>query len=613
MRRTLRALLFLAIIAAVALIFIYGLGFIRRTLLEPNWKIAQVPDAEEINFVLYTVDDRVLNLTAHLYRLDPDQDRTVRLEIKRDGTWEQIATTEVQEPEFIAPFQIKEWDDTRAYEYRVRHGEEAAYTGLIRANPVDKEEIVVAAFTGNGNSDRGPRSDIIRNIKTIDPDLLFFSGDQVYDHQGHFISWHLFGRQFGDITRDRPTVILPDDHDVGNANLWGAGGEPGFGGYKDPAYVRQVENTQTSHLPDPYDPTPIKRGIGTYYTSLKWGRVGFAILEDRKFKSQIDILDRDYLESNGVVFSRPDHIEKLPDPAILDNPEGKLLGERQLAFLEEWTTDWTDQDMKAVLSQAPFAATAHLHGPSRVYLAADLDSNGWPQTARDRALKAIRKSFAIMINGDQHLATLLQQGVDEHGDAGFSFSVPSIINHYRRWWSPGDVTDEPLGDLAYTGPYHDNFGNKITMHAYANPNPTRTKYNRWLSRGEGFGIVRFNKHMRTITFECWPRGCDVNSPNCQQYPGWPITIHQEDNYGRQAQAYLPTLHFSKTTDPVVQVIRESDGSTVYTLRVDGKSFRPKVFQDGAYTIHIRSDGGQVTYTGIQALPVGKNQTLEVDL
>ena len=50
-------------------------------------------------------------------------------------------------------------------------------------------------------------------------------------------------------------------------------------------YVKEVERAQTSHLPDPYDPTPIKRGIGTYYTDLNWGRISFAIIEDRKFKT----------------------------------------------------------------------------------------------------------------------------------------------------------------------------------------------------------------------------------------------------------------------------------------------------------------------------------------
>lgn len=607
-----RTLLLLSAITILAVAFIYGVGFLRRTLLQPQWKITTVPEAEVINFVLYTVDEQVLNLTAHLYQLEPGTDRSVHLEIKKNGRWEKIATTEVMEPEFIAPFQIKGWDDSQDYPYRVRHGESATYTGTIRANPLEKEEILVAAFTGNGNSDRGPRPDIIRNIETIDPDLLFFSGDQVYDHQGHFVSWHLFGRQFGEITRNRPTVVIPDDHDVGLGNLWGDGGDPGFGGYKNPTYVNQVQHAQTSHLPDPYDPTPIQRGIGTYYTSLKWGRIGFAILEDRKFKSQINILDRERLEEAGIVFSRPDHIEKLPDPELLDVPQGTLLGDRQLRFLKEWTADWSNQDMKAVLSQAPFAATAHLHGPSRVYLAADLDSNGWPQSARDRALHEIRKGFAFHINGDQHLATVLEYGIDAYGDAGYSFSVPSIVNHYRRWWSPEDKTNtQTVGDLAYTGQYLDNFGNKITMRAYANPNPTRLTYNPWVSRGEGFGIVRFNKRLRTITMECWPRGCDVTDPNCEQYPGWPVTISHKENYGRQAAGYLPTLKFSDVENPVVQIVDESREEIIYTVRIKGSTFRPKVFQEGRYTINVRSGERQLTFKEVAMVTDGMDKTIPV--
>jgi hypothetical protein len=566
-----------------------------------------------INFVLYTVDDQVLNLTAHLYRLEPGDDQTVRLEVNKNGEWEEIATTEVAKPEFIAPFQVKNWDDSQAYEYRVRHGDEATYTGLIRANPVDKEEIVVAGFACNGNTDRGPRPDVIKNIQALDPDLLFFSGDQIYDHKTHFVSFHLFGRQFGEITRDRPTVVIPDDHDVGNANLWGAGGEKGFGGYKDPAYVRQVENSQTSHLPDPYDPTPIQRGIRTYYTSLKWGRIGFAILEDRKFKSQVDILDRAALEEQGVVFSRQDHVVKLPDPDLLDVPEGTLLGDRQLAFLEEWTADWTEQDMKAVLHQAPFSGTAHLHGPSRTRLAADLDANGWPQSARDRALRIIRKGFAFMITGDRHLATVTHQGIDEHGDSGYAFAMPAIVSVYRRWWSPEEPANGITGsDLAYTGNYLDGFGNKISMIAYANPNPTRVSYDRWLAQGAGFGIIRFNKSKRSITMELWPRGCDVTKPNCKQYTGWPITISQEDNYGQEALNYLPTLQISGAEDPVVQVIKESTGEVVYTLRIKGTHYYPKVFEEGEYKIKVWSENQDLEFNNLQPVPEGQQDTLEVD-
>ena len=77
--------------------------------------------------------------------------------------------------------------------------------------------------------------------------------------------------------------------------------------------------------------------------------------------------------------------------------------------------------MKAVLSQTIFANAAHKTGTWRVV--ADYDSNGWPQTGRNKALKEIRKSFAYMIAGDQHLGTVIHHGVDEWRDAGFSFWV----------------------------------------------------------------------------------------------------------------------------------------------------------------------------------------------
>lgn len=603
MRKTLLSLI---LVAALAVGFIYGLSAFRRFLTTPDWKILRVPEQDSIGFVLYTVDRQTLNLTAQFYVLEPGSDRTAYLDIRGEDGWIQAASEPIQEPEYLAEFQIQDWDDSRSWEYRVRYGAQARYRGLIRKNPRQKDEIVVAAFTGNSNTNRRPRPDIIRNVQTLDPDLLFFSGDQVYDHQGHLASWLLFGRQFGEITRNRPTVVIPDDHDVGLSNLWGAGGKPGYGGYEDPAYINQVQKAQTSHLPDPYDPTPIQRGITTYYTSLTWGGVGFAVLEDRKWKSQIGILNRPELEEAGVVFSRPDHIEVLPDPEMLDHPDGQLLGERQLDFIRAWAADWTDQEIKVVLSQAPFAATAHLHGPSRVTLAADLDSNGWPQSARDRALREIRKGFAVMINGDQHLGTTLQQGVDTWGDAGYSFSVPSIVNHYRRWWSPDRLpSQEKPGELTRTGDYLDPFGNPITMRAYANPNPSRVDYDRWRAQGAGFGVIRFDKPKRTITMECWPRGCDITNSNCQQYPGWPVVISQMDNYGFPGGTTLPTLNIAGAENPVVQILDEPSGKIVYTLRISGNRFKPPVERAGTYTVRILSGGKEAVYPEVTTDPAGE--------
>ena len=49
----------------------------------------------------------------------------------------------------------------------------------------------------------------------------------------------------------------------------------------------------------------------------------------------------------------------------------------------------------------------------------DHDSNSWPQTGRNKALRAIRKGLAVHIAGDQHLGSTIQYGIDDWNDAGF--------------------------------------------------------------------------------------------------------------------------------------------------------------------------------------------------
>jgi Pyruvate/2-oxoacid:ferredoxin oxidoreductase delta subunit len=44
------------------------------------------------------------------------------------------------------------------------------------------------------------------------------------------------------------------------------------------------------------------------------------------------------------------------------------------------------------------------------------------------------------------------------------------------------------------------------------------------------------------------------------------------------------------TDPVVQAIDESNGEIVYTLRIKGTTFRPKVFRTGSHTIKVGEPG-----------------------
>ena len=109
--------------------------------------------------------------------------------------------------------------------YRLKHGENAFFEGLIRKNPLDKEIIKMAAFSCNSNKDRGDRDNYIKNINHINPDILFFAGDQSYDHKEHTAAWLKFGMQFREIFRDRPCVTIPDDHDIGQGNLWGESGK----------------------------------------------------------------------------------------------------------------------------------------------------------------------------------------------------------------------------------------------------------------------------------------------------------------------------------------------------------------------------------------------------
>ena len=604
-----------------AKMFIVVLGLI-LLLSTVNAQILTVPEVSRdkvICFALYTVQDNILKLTAQMYPLKKDEDGKVRLEIKQGGKWKQIAQTQVVEKGWTALFRVENWDSTKDAEYRVVHGRNAYYTGTIRKDPLDKDIIVVAAFTGNSiypnHGGDIPKNDIVENLKKLKPDLLFFSGDQVYDHNRHYAYWLKFGRDFGDVIRNTPTVTIPDDHDVGQANLWGAGGRLSRtraghdGGYAAPVeYVKEVERAQTSHLPDPYDPTPIERGIGVYYTSLTVGGVSFAIIEDRKFKSGPQGL----VPQRGP---RPDHIlDPSYDPKSVDVPGAILLGERQLKFLRDWASDWRSVDMKAVLSQTIFCGGAHIHGRTGNRLHADLDSNGWPQTGRKKALAEIRKAFAIHIAGDQHLASIFRHGIDDWNDACYSFCVPSIANLYLRWWRPLEPgKNREAGAPEYTGEFLDGLGNKLTCLAVANPSPEPNGGHKLTTRAAGFGVVKFNKRTREITLECWPRNVDITDSNVKQYPGWPRTIRQQDNYGRKAVAYLPTIEVAGMNNPVVQVMDESNDEIIYTLRINGNSYRPIVFKKGEYTVKVGQQGTEKIkiLTGIRSLAPGRTKKINV--
>jgi hypothetical protein len=568
--------------------------------------IPEVPRDQLVCFCLYTAHRGVLKINAQLYPLRDGEPREVTLEIQREGVWRPAGRAPVNPVGWSALFRVENWDASVPARYRVSHAGGSRYEGALRADPRDKDEVVVANLSCNSNTDRNLKPDMIANLKAIDPDLLFFGGDQSYDHRDHLAAWLLFGRQFGEIIRDRPTVTIPDDHDVGHPNLWGeAGGVstlPGNadGGYvMPPDYVNMVQRQQCAHLPDPFDPTPVGQGITVYYTALNIGGIDFAILEDRKWKTGPAGL----IPQMGP---RPDHInDPNYDRAAIDVPEAELLGPRQLKFLREWGQDWRTARMKCVLSQSPFAGAAHLHGPMQDRLLADLDSNGWPQSGRNAALREIRRSFAFMMSGDQHLASVIRHGVNAWGDSGWQFTSPSIWNLYGRSWAPLDPNPRPYpgSPLPHAGDYVDGFGNKVTMAAYANPTPQNFQ-------GTGFGIARFRKSTREIRMECWPRFVDVTKPGATQYAGWPLTVTQESNYGRAALGWLPRIRAAQA-EPVVQVIDQENGEIVYTLRIQGREWSPKVFRLGLYTLRVGEGPGRREFRDLKATTEKDAATLDV--
>ena len=550
-----------------------------------------VPRDQVVAFALYTQQNGVMKMTAQLFPLKPGEVREARLEVQRDGQWQEIAKSEVLYPGWDAHFRVEQWDATKDVPYRVRHGEKAMFDGLIRRDPIDKEEIVIANMSCNSSRTNGLRPEIIDNLRAQNPDVLFFAGDQTYRHTEHTAGWIEFGLQFRDVIRDRPTISIPDDHDVGHGNLWGENGKQSKiegdadGGYRYPvAYVNQVQRQQSWHLPDPVDPANVDRGITVYFTKMTVGGIDFAILEDRKFKTG----PAGKIPQMGP---RPDHInDPSYDPKTIDLPGLQLLGERQEKFLNAWTQDWTGAEMKAVLSQTAFCGAVHMHGGRDSRLLADLDCNGWPQTPRNRSLEIIRRAWAVHLCGDQHLAVVVKQGIKEFGDGPYGFTSPALVNTiYGRWWHPLDEKPGPNpvpgSPLPWTGDFHDGLGNKISMMAYANPEDIQDEK----KRADGYGMARFNKKTRQITFECWPRFAHVQDGTRAQFPGWPITVAMDANDGRKVAGYLPELVSAGAVNPVVQVIEDSTGEVLYTVRVQGTRFQPRVYAMGSHTIKVGRD------------------------
>ena len=595
----------------------------------------------------YTVHAGILKLTAQLPPLPlEDAPRWRLVDLDRGQT---LAWADLEDESFVARFRVEGWRGGEARRLSVQgllDGElRTSPTVLVPANPDPSRPLRVGAlscvksYTGGLQwNEEGlwfPHADLVRNAAAHQPDLWFFAGDQIYEGDltpaitapyedallDYHMKWQRWCWSFGELTRTRPTVTIPDDHDVYHGNVWGNGGVPGvapegrqlsaqdLGGYKLGArFVRAVHHTQVSHLPDPVDPEPLPGGIPVYHTGLDYGGASFAILADRMWKPSPSVACPEGEIVNG--WPRAEGF----DPVAQGDPEGALLlGPRQLRFLESWGATWTKEaSVKGILSQTIFANLATLPSsanndgvvPGLRYAnpgefiegdlrAADGDSNGWPRSARDRALRAARRSYSFHVAGDQHLASVVQYGVEAHRDGPFAFCTPAVANTFpRRWFPEVEGTDRAAGAPRYLGNFVDGWGNRVRVHAVANPMRQGRAPELLHDRMPGYGIVDLDPLSQQITFTAWPRWAHPDDAEAAPYPGWPVRFHALEQ-GPEPVAHSVELAHPGVERPLLQLVDQASCEPVYTVRCASSPVRAWAFAPGSYSVRLGTHSGDL--------------------
>ncbi|MCM2678364.1 alkaline phosphatase D family protein [Echinimonas agarilytica] len=524
-----------------------------------------------ILWTMYTLSDSrsdegfVMSLSALTGPMGAQDKHTVELQIQRDGIWQSQGEAQLDPDAWTATFRIANWDETLEADYRVVYREQLSdgteaidvYPGKVQANPVGRP-LRMAGLTCQ-NDYAFPYEPVANNVVNMNPDLVFFSGDQLYESHGGFgvvrapagpailnylRKFYQFGWAFREAMRNQPTICLPDDHDVLQGNLWGEGGAPmperaiaentidKTGGYIEPIrMVNAVHLTHTAHHMKPHDPTPSLRGMSVYYGEMIYGDVSFAIVADRQWKSGPEHLDI-------IVGTSGNDEEPNEFNPKFDREDLQLLGQRQEQFLEQWSDDWRGHKLKVLLSQTILASLATHQWKADHYLKYDFDSNGWPATARNRAIQAIKKSQALHLCGDTHLPSLSQYGIEAQRDSNWVFCTPAIAVGWQRWWLPDSVglkhQQRPSHGLPNTGEYLDSFGNRNYVYAVGNPivSEARNRYVRAHEKSSGFGFVYIDTEAKTYTLEAYKFMVDATDGKASnQFDGWPVTIHQRENRG----------------------------------------------------------------------------------
>ncbi len=507
---------------------------------------------------LYTISEHILKLTVQFPPIHADQQAQL---VTDKGTHLQ----DIDPISYTATFRIEDWNTKTPSTFKASLvNNPRTYAGTIQQEPTLNDIVEIAAltchktYTGglkwNENGLWFPHQDTTDALLAKNPNLLYFSGDQIYEGDltpawqkseeaymlDYLYKWYHWCWAFHDLTRNCPTVVIPDDHDVYHGNLWGAGerqkrdieglSKQDQGGYKhNPKFVNAVHRTQTSHLPDPVDGAPDANGNSVYFTRLVYGGLDIAIVGDRQFKESPAVA-----VPEGDVYNGWFRAEGFNPVTDADRPV-PLLGARQEKFMLDWsTTNPPNTWLKLFFSQTPFVCLQTLPEGSKGgkqpglkihpigeqadndVPVADADSNGWPQSGRNRAVSMLQDAGALHVAGDQHLGYLAQYAVDDYGDGTYVFCTPAIANTWPRRWMP---KGKPM-----TGNHVDGFGNQVTVHAVSNPHQYGHEPTALHDRAPGWGYIICNPINETVTIEAWPRFAPPGADDSMQYDGWPMTL-----------------------------------------------------------------------------------------
>lgn len=506
---------------------------------------------------LHSLNRSTLKLTAQFMPVEGRDWQDARLDYKLPGSdkWTAGPTAKIGEG-YTALFKIENWDSGKDIDYRIvlpSNPEDSLFDGQVARDPGNASPLKIALHScllptsrpidrptfepqSTLEQDYGrysqksllfPHKELVGNCDAHDPDIYVFLGDQYYEtfptRYGRsgpdkkldtLYRWYLWFWTFRDSLRTRPCIVLADDHDILQGNIWGNGGDASLGdteedgGYKyDLDLVRMVYRMQCGHNPDNFDPTPIMHNIPVSYGNFVYGGTNFAFVEDRKWKTP------------------PNANKGVP----LTKTTGNLLGARQEAFLIAW------KDMEPGLPKV--CLTASIWGSpqtdAKLDPLVDYDANGYPPDGRTRAVKLLSEANAVAIAGDQHLGMVARQGVDDFEDGPAFFAGPAGAAFWQRWFEGQDRLENQYKDNKDSGNFVDCFGNKMRVLAVANPKITHAEFleskDSWGYfvgdydlKSEGYGIVKVDHSKKSFVFECWP--WDAAPSKDKQFYGWPISV-----------------------------------------------------------------------------------------